>query len=114
MNKGVIELGTKAVDNLLASLRPPRTKDVVLKGGQGVLTRGTLVQDDGTGVYEICDDETKMAGVLFEDVDTGSDGADNVDFYVAFDVDLHKSAVTSGVTSLPLEFFSTCGINIKE
>lgn len=110
---GIIEVATQDGDNLLASNRPPRTKNIVLKGGQGLLKRGTLLQKDANGKYIVCTDPTKMEGVLFEDVDTGSSSSTTINHYVVFDVDLNASAVISGATSLPFDYYPNCGINIK-
>jgi len=110
---GIIELSSQGGDNLLASKREPRTKNVVIKGGQGILRKGTLMQKGSDGKYVICTDPSKMEGVLFEDVDTGSSSATTINHYVVFDVDLNASAVISGATSLPYDFYPNCGINIK-
>ena len=113
MGVGIDLLGTIEGDNLLASSRPPRTRTITLAGGQGLLRRGTLVQKDDSGKYVICDDVDKMAGVLLEDIDTGSSSSVNFDFYAGIDADLNLNAVYSSVTSLPDDFYYKCGLNIK-
>ena len=110
MNKGIETLGEGFVDNLFASLRVPRTKDVVVKGAQGVLERGTLLMPDAEGNQVIMDDTTKLSGVLLEPCDT-TDG--DVDFFVGFDCDLKLMSIFSGVTELKADYYPSASINIK-
>lgn len=118
METGITTLGTVGMDDMVASLREPRSKDVTLKAAQGVLSRGTLVElsavvgDDN--LYIIATDATKVEGVIWETVDTGGVAAtDDVPFYVAFDLDLFLSALTSSIDGLGEGYLPKCGINIK-
>lgn len=115
MSLGINSLGNVDwADPLLASLRPPRTMDVVVKTGEGALTRGTLlmpeiVESAPTGKYLKYDGTASLAGVLNEDIDATS--AD-VKTYIMFDVDLKLSGVVSGVVDLEAGYFAECAINI--
>ena len=115
MSLGINSLGSNDwSDPLLASLRPARTMDVVVKTGEGALTRGTLlmpeiVETAPTGKYLKYDGTADLAGVLNEDIDATS--AD-VKTYIMFDVDLKLSGVSSDVVDLAAGFFPSCSINI--
>jgi hypothetical protein len=111
MNKGIGTLGEGFVDNLFASLRQPRSKDVVVKGAQGVLERGTLMMPDDDDKQVKATDMSKLSGVLLEPCDTT--GGD-VDFFVGFDCDLKLMSVFSGVTVLKADYYPSASINIKE
>lgn len=109
---GIIELSSQGGDNLLASKREPRTKNVVIKGGQGILRKGTLMQKGVDGKYVICNIPLKMEGVLFEDIDTGSSSSVSFNHYLVFDVDVNHSSITAA-TTIPFDYFPHSGINIK-
>lgn len=113
-NQGMTDWGTKAADNLVVSIRPPRTMPIVLAPNQGVLKAGTLLMSNGSGKYVICDDETKLAGVILEEYNTGTGGAtDDVRATMSVDIDLRGTMVFSGVTSLATGYYPTANILIK-
>ena len=65
-------LGNVSPDNLIAGVYPAaEVYNVVLKGGQGVLERGTLLANSADGVVKISADTTgKATAVLAETVNT--------------------------------------------
>lgn len=76
-------LGTVGFDNLINGANPPaEVFTVQVAAGQGVLTRGSLLAANGSGMVLISSTTTgKANAILAEDVDTGSGKAVNAIAY---------------------------------
>lgn len=76
-------LGTVGFDNLINGTNPPiEVFTVQVAAGQGVLTRGSLLAANGSGMVLISSTTTgKANAILAEDVDTGSGEAVNAIAY---------------------------------
>lgn len=107
---GVTVLGTTTADDLFASARPPRVKNVIVSTGEGVLDRGTLMSKDTDGDYIKHDGTKDIEGVLTETIDATS--AD-VKTTLMFDCDLNFVACFSA-TTIGEGFDLNSLINFKE
>lgn len=81
MEQLVKDVGTASYDNLIAGVEvSPMVKGITLKGGNGVLSRGSVIgviTASGLGVIadKAATDGSQLAvGVLCDDVDTGATG----------------------------------------
>lgn len=106
---GVDTLGTISDDSIFTSTRPPRTIDVTVASGQGVLAKGTLMSKDTDGKYIKHDATKDIAGFLNEAVDTTTDAK----AYLCFDADVSIAALFSAST-INAGFDHVSLLNIQE
>lgn len=107
---GVSDLDAMSANDLLASVRPARTLDIVVKSGEGVLARGTIMSlEVATGKYKQWNGTVAKAGILGDDIDATS--AD-VKTYLLFDIDVNSIAVF-GLTTVNIGFDQASLINFK-
>jgi len=98
MTSIAVTLGTFAnFDDILATLDNTRLAPITVASGQNVLKRGTLLQKNANGKYEVCTNLTNLAGVLAEDVDTTSGDVSSL-MYVEGTFKKEKLVAGQGVT----------------
>ena len=107
---GVTNLGTINDDSIFTSARVPRTIDITVTSGQGVLAKGTLMSKDTNGEYIIHDGTKDIAGFLNEAVDATSE---SVKTYLCFDADVSYAALYSA-TAINVGFDHPSLLNIQE
>jgi hypothetical protein len=73
MTSIAVTLGTFAdFDDILVTYDNTRMAPITVASGQNVLKRGTLLQKNASGKYEVCTNLSNLAGVLVEDVNATS------------------------------------------
>jgi hypothetical protein len=98
MTSIAVTLGTFAnFDDILATFDNTRMAPITVASGQGVLKRGTLLQKNASGKYEVCTSLTNLVGVLVEEADTSSGDVGSL-MYVEGTFKKDKLVAGSGVT----------------
>ena len=106
---GLTEMGTISNDSIFTSTRHPRTIDITISSGQGVLAKGTLMSKDTNGKYIKHDATKDIAGFLLEAVDTTTEAK----AYLCFDADVSIAALFSAST-INAGFDHVSLLNIQE